>query len=72
MQKAEVLDLDIQEICSDSDESSLDSSIDDWKAQSGSSSSSSHVHPKLPNYEDVVAKFTDIKAEYRHRKSFYY
>ncbi|KAJ6417218.1 hypothetical protein OIU84_003014 [Salix udensis] len=26
------------------------------KAQSGSSSSSSHVHPKLPNYEDVVAK----------------
>ncbi|KAL9383287.1 hypothetical protein Peur_023610 [Populus x canadensis] len=52
--------------------SSLDSSIDDWKAQSGSSSSSIHVHPKLPNYEDVVAKFTDIKAEYRHRKSFYY
>ncbi|KAF9672843.1 hypothetical protein SADUNF_Sadunf11G0086300 [Salix dunnii] len=52
--------------------SSLDSLIDECKAQSGSSSSSSHVHPKLPNYEDVVAKFTDIKAEYRHRRSFYY
>ncbi|KAJ6376421.1 hypothetical protein OIU76_025544 [Salix suchowensis] len=36
--------------------SSLDSLIDDCKAQSGSSSSSSHVHPKLPNYEDVVVK----------------
>ncbi|KAJ6770454.1 REGULATOR OF VPS4 ACTIVITY IN THE MVB PATHWAY PROTEIN [Salix purpurea] len=37
--------------------SSLDSLIDECKAQSGSSSSSSHVHPKLPNYEDVVAKY---------------
>ncbi|CAK7327585.1 unnamed protein product [Dovyalis caffra] len=52
------------------DRRSFDSSIDEWKVHNGSLSS--HVHPKLPNYEDVVAKFTDIKAEYRHRKSFYY
>lgn len=28
-----------------------------------------HVHPKLPNYEDLVSDLTDISAEYRQSKS---
>ncbi|KAJ4828456.1 hypothetical protein Tsubulata_005682, partial [Turnera subulata] len=44
------------------DRFSFDSSINKLKAQNGSSSTSSHVHPKLPNYEDVVAELTDIKT----------
>lgn len=51
---------------------SLDSSIDNWNAQNHSCSSSSHVHPKLPNYDDVVAKLTDLKTKHSQRKSFYY
>ncbi|KAK6229481.1 hypothetical protein SCA6_018432, partial [Theobroma cacao] len=44
---------------------SLDGSLDKWKAQEGNSSGSSHVHPNLPEYENVVARLKDLKAEYR-------
>ncbi|KAK0602374.1 hypothetical protein LWI29_032698 [Acer saccharum] len=41
------------------DRCSLDSSIDKLKEQR----CSSHVHPNLPDYEDVLAKLTELKAE---------
>ncbi|KAK2639139.1 hypothetical protein Ddye_026934 [Dipteronia dyeriana] len=41
------------------DRRSLDSSIAKLKEQR----CSSHVHPKLPDYEDVVAKLTELKLE---------
>ncbi|KAK3199103.1 hypothetical protein Dsin_022518 [Dipteronia sinensis] len=41
------------------DRRSLDSSIDKLKEQR----CSSHVHPKLPDYEDVLAKLTELKVE---------
>ncbi|XP_021287353.1 LOW QUALITY PROTEIN: uncharacterized protein LOC110418852 [Herrania umbratica] len=44
---------------------SLDGSLDKWKAQEGNSSGSSHVHPNLPEYENLVARLKDLKAEYR-------
>lgn len=40
---------------------SLDSSIDKLKRQNGRCSNSTHVHPKLPDYEDVRAKLTHVK-----------
>ncbi|XP_022717707.1 IST1-like protein [Durio zibethinus] len=48
---------------------SLDSSLDKRKAQDNSSWSS-HVHPSLPEYEDLVDRLKDLKAECRRHKSF--
>ncbi|KAL5736262.1 hypothetical protein ACOSP7_030732 [Xanthoceras sorbifolium] len=48
---------------------SLDSSIDKLKEQRGRSFCSGHVHPKLPDYEDVLAKLTELKVENKQRQS---
>ncbi|KAF1897099.1 hypothetical protein Lal_00034801 [Lupinus albus] len=29
-----------------------------------------HVHPKLPNYDDIVANFTSLKREHQENKAF--
>ncbi|KAL9423576.1 hypothetical protein AB3S75_035626 [Citrus x aurantiifolia] len=47
---------------------SLDSSIDKLKEQNGKFCCSGHVHPKLPEYEEVLAKLTDLKVEYKRRR----
>ncbi|OMP04633.1 hypothetical protein COLO4_09441 [Corchorus olitorius] len=47
---------------------SLDGSLDKWKAKEGNSSSSSHVHPNLPEYDDFVARLKDLKAELEYRQ----
>ncbi|KAM2058386.1 hypothetical protein ACFX16_030968 [Malus domestica] len=44
--------------------------VDGHKMAQGTSPCSSHVHPKLPEYDDLVAKLKCLKAEYRHRKNF--
>lgn len=30
---------------------------------------SPHVHPKLPDYDNLVAKFNDLKGEYMYKNS---
>lgn len=47
---------------------SLDSSIDKLKWQNGKFCCSGHIHPKLPEYEDVLAKLTDLKVENKRRR----
>lgn len=47
---------------------SLDSSIDKLKEQNGKFCCSGHAHPKLPEYEDVLAKLTDLKVTYKRRR----
>ncbi|ONI12833.1 hypothetical protein PRUPE_4G186000 [Prunus persica] len=47
---------------------SFSSSADEHKIAKGISPC--HVHPKLPEYDDLVAKLRSLKAEYRHHKSF--
>ncbi|CAL9017282.1 unnamed protein product [Prunus brigantina] len=47
---------------------SFSSSADEHKMAKGISPC--HVHPKLPEYDDLVAKLRSLKAEYRHHKSF--
>lgn len=44
---------------------SLDSSIDKLKEKKGKLSG--HVHPNLPDYEEIVAKLTDLKVEHKRR-----
>ncbi|XVE50335.1 hypothetical protein DITRI_Ditri01bG0154000 [Diplodiscus trichospermus] len=47
---------------------SLDGSLHKWKAQDNSSCSG-HVHPSLPEYEDLVDRLRSLKEEYkRHQK----
>ncbi|KAF5728023.1 hypothetical protein HS088_TW21G00165 [Tripterygium wilfordii] len=50
------------------DSRSFDGSVHTMKEKRGNSPG--HVHPKLPNYEDVVAKLTDIKREHKQGQSF--
>uniref|UniRef100_A0A2N9IH70 IST1-like protein n=1 Tax=Fagus sylvatica TaxID=28930 RepID=A0A2N9IH70_FAGSY len=52
------------------DQHSIHASNDE--AEKDSQSCMSHVHSKLPNYEDVVTKFMDMKVEHRQRNSFSY
>lgn len=49
---------------------SFNTSVDEVKMPKGSSPCSSHVHPKLPDYDDVVNKLRRLKAEHRRRKTF--
>ncbi|XP_038685669.1 uncharacterized protein LOC119985434 [Tripterygium wilfordii] len=50
------------------DRRSFDRSIRKLKEERGNSPG--HVHPKLPNYEDVVSELTDIKQEYKRGQSY--
>ncbi len=52
------------------DQHSIHASNDE--AEKDSQSCMSHVHSKLPNYEDVVTKFMEMKVEHRQRNSFSY
>ncbi|TQE10504.1 hypothetical protein C1H46_003959 [Malus baccata] len=45
-------------------------SVDGHKMPQGMSPCSSHVHPKLPKYDDLIAKLKWLTAEYRHRNIF--
>ncbi|KAM5585933.1 hypothetical protein ABKV19_005044 [Rosa sericea] len=49
---------------------SFNTSVDEVKMPNRSSPCSSHVHPKLPEYDDVVAKLRRLKAEHSRRKTF--
>lgn len=51
---------------------SFNGSISEFKTEEESSSCSSRVDPKLPEYDDVIAKLKDLKAENRQRASFSY
>lgn len=44
---------------------SLDSSIDKLKERKGKLSG--HVHPNLPDYEEILAKLIDLKVEHKRR-----
>ncbi|KAM1101164.1 hypothetical protein ACFX13_007691 [Malus domestica] len=45
-------------------------SVDGHKMPQGMSPCSSHVHPKLLKYDDLIAKLKWLTAEYRHRNIF--
>lgn len=41
----------------------------DWEVEEDSEPCLSHVHPKLPDYDELVEKFTDLKKDYMQKNS---